>query len=480
MRPLPRRSIDRPRDVAGRLRTLAAGLLLSLALSVLPASAQAGFEDEDVCARAQDSALSWKELDPLLLARHAMSKDGRDVLRHLARSRLLGLLERERGVRVDPAQVQAREREIEAQARASGDPSGLAGYLKKARLGGEEFRDFLRLSFVQETLTRRALGLPDTAPVNADQQEIWIDEELAARGFVELPPPWKDGVVARATGVEITEGELVRTLRRRLPSEAVENDCYQFLLARRMRARMPDLGPEKLDQYVRAEIERRRTETNADPRYKGIPYEQLLASQGLAFDALPADPAVQVAALARAWIDRAWPEEAKKKVYASEREYFDGLYGAALDTSMLFLRAAQFKNDLNPRTFAEAQAKLAEVGARCTSKGEFQKLASELSEDAASRERKGALGWLTTETPKLPPEIRAELERRLAKGGPGAEKQLAGPLRLSNGCVLLWFDALRPTPGWETMSREVDRELRKRFIEEALPRASLVTAFDAE
>jgi hypothetical protein len=40
--------------------------------------------------------------------------------------------------------------------------------------------------------------------------------------------------------------------------------------------------------------------------------------------------------------------------------------------------------------------------------------------------------------------------------------------------VLLWFGARRPAPSWETMASHVHRELRKRFVDEVLPRSSVV------
>src|SRR6185295_3579328 len=57
-------------------------------------------DDAAVVARAFDSSLTWSELDPLLLARHGMTKEGRDALRHLAESRVLETAAREQGIEV--------------------------------------------------------------------------------------------------------------------------------------------------------------------------------------------------------------------------------------------------------------------------------------------------------------------------------------------------------------------------------------------
>lgn len=438
-----------------------------------------GAADDAVAARAKDSVLTWKELDPLLLRRRAMSQDGRAALRHLSESKLLEVLARERAIEVPEAFVEARWKELDQQIRGSGDARGVEAYLRRARLSEPEFRRFLALSFVQETLTRRALGLADGAAVNGDQQSLWIEEELASRGYVELPPPWKDGVVARGSGFEVRADEYARYLRLRLDPEDVEEDCYQLLLYRRMLARMPDLAPEKLSEYVTREIERRKSEAEADPRHKGVSYAQLLASQGIGFDTLPEDPAVLVAALSKLWVDRSYNDESLRRVYSSEREYFDGTVGPALETAMLFLRAGQFKNDFVSRTFAEAETELRALAPKIASRDDFRRLAKERSEDAASREAGGELGFVTPLGSRVPEEIRSEIARRISAAKP-FERGLAGPVRLSTGCVLLWFESRRPAPAWEVMAQHVHRELRRRFVEEVLPRAGLVTAFEVE
>jgi hypothetical protein len=440
------------------------------------------YGDADVVARYTDTSITWSDLDSLMKARHVMAKEGREALKHMMESRALEVLGRENGIEVSEAEVDARWTDLENQIRASGDTGGIAGYLKKGHLDPAEFRRYLKLSIVQDTLTRRALGLDDKAPLSGEQQEIWIEERLRERSYTEVPPPWKDGLAATCVGFSVGIDELVRELRQRLPEQEVRDDAYQVLLYRRMLKRLPDLAPSKLDEYVQKEVERRKYEITSDPRYKGIPYEKVLGAQGIMAESLATDPAVLVAALSRAWVDRSYPDEAQKRVYSDEREYFDGLYGEAIDVSMLFLRGAQFKNEYNPRTFPEAEAKLVQWKAGLHSLEEFQRLAKAESEDAATKESGGSLGYVTPGNPRVPPEIKAELVKALHSKPPydAAGKNLVGPVRLANGCVLLWLGLRRPAPSWDGMAAQVHRELRKRFIDEVLPKASMVTSFDGQ
>lgn len=429
-------------------------------------------DDGKIAARGLDTSITWEELDEVLLARRAMSKDGKEALRHLAESHMLEVLGTQNGLTVSDAEIEARVAELD---KAS---NGLADKLKEARLTLEEFKRFLRLANVQETLTRRALGLKDTDPVTAEQQKLWMNDALMQREYKEFNAPWSDGVVARSGEFEIRQPEFMAYLRQRLPEETLREDCWQLLLSKRMRARMPDLAPEKLAAAVREELQRRREETKRDPRYKGVPWESLLATQGILVDRMDRDPGVLVAALSKLWVERSYDDATLQRTYKDERELFDGAYGAAVDTSMLFLRAAAFKNEFNPRTFAEAEKLLTTWRESVRTVDDFHTLAKEKSEDAATREATGHLGYLTARSTKVPIEVQNEVARAVSGShSANAQESMVGPLRVSNGCVLLWFGARRPAPSWDVMSQHVRNELRRRFVDDVLPRSKLVVNF---
>lgn len=431
----------------------------------------------EIVAQALDTTLSSEELEDILYIRRAASEDGRAALRHLAESKLLEQLARENRLAPDDAELEKRIRTFDQDIKRGGDAEGLAGHLKKARLSREEFKRYLTLGIVQETLTRRALGLADDKPVTADQQKIWIEEELARRGFQPFTPPWKDGVAARAADFQVTGAEFLAFLRQRLPAETLREDCYQLLLQKRMLARMPDLAPEKFQKAVAEELQRRRDEAKLDPKNRGIGLDQILAAQGIVVERLVDDPAVRISALSKLWVERSYDAETLKRTYQGERELFDGLHGPAHEVGFLFLRGAAFKNQLNPRTFEEAERELAGYASRARTREEFRELAKQISEDADTKAAGGEIGWVGPLTPKVPREVREEVVRRLALPE-GPAQGLAGPLRLANGACLVWIGRRRPVPSWEVMSGYVKAELRRRFVEDVLPRSAVVTVFE--
>lgn len=431
----------------------------------------------ETVAQALDTTLSSDELEDVLYIRRAAGEDGRDALRHLAERKLLEQLAVQNGLVPDDAELEKRIRALDQDIKKAGDMEGLAGHMKKARVSREEFKRVLGLGIVQETLTRRALGLKDDKPVTGDQQKIWIEEELSKRGFQPFTPPWKDGIAARAADFTITGTEFLEYLRQRLPADTLREDCYQLLLAKRMLARMPDLAPEKLQKAIQDEIQRRRDEAKLDPKNRGIGLDQILAAQGIVVDRLADDPAVRISALSKIWVERSYEDVDLKRTYENERALFDGLYGPAHEVGFLFLRGAGFKNQLNPRTFDEAEKELAGYVGRARSREEFRELAKQVSEDADSKAAGGELGWVGPLTPKVPREVREEVTRRLALPESGAQG-LAGPLRLPNGACLVWIGRRRPAPTWPVMSGYVKAELRRRFVEDVLPRSAVVTVFE--
>lgn len=448
------------------------------ALPVTPQAApSARGEGPEIVAQALDTTVTADELESLLVIRRAAGEEGRSTLRHLAEAKLLERLGAENRIAPDDLELERRTRAFDQDIKRSGSIDGLEGHLRKARLTRDEFKHFLALGVVQETLTRRALGLADDKTVTPDQQRIWIEEELQKRAFQALTPPWKEGIAARAADFTIPAAEFLTYLRKRMSADTLREDCYQLLLEKRMRARLPDLAPEKFAAAVQEELQRRRDDAKLDPKTKGLGLDQILAAQGIVIERLHDDPAVRISALSKLWVERAYDAEELRRVYNAERDLFDGLFGPAHEVGFLFLRGAGFKNTFNPRTFDEAERELVALSTRARSREEFRELARSTSEDADTKAAAGEIGWVSPLTPKVPREVREEVTRRLAL--PEREAQgLTRPLRLPNGVCLLWIGRRRPPPNWESMAGQVKAEMRRRFVEDVLPRSAVVTVFE--
>jgi hypothetical protein len=432
----------------------------------------------EVAASGQGVELSWREFDALVLDRHGQTDVGRQALNHLLRAKLLDRLAAESKLAVSPAAVQKKWDELEREIVRSGQAPNLKEYLRESRVGEARFREFLRLGIVQETLARAALGVAADRTVNGEQQEMWLDQIVKQRGTQFLPPPYAEGVAARCGDLEVRVGEFLEHLKQQLAADDVREDCFQALLARRARARLPELSDEAFTRAVEVELERRRAATERDPGMQGAKFEQVLASQGLTLEILRRDPAIAIAALSELWVARTHGEDGLKRVYAEERAWFDARFGEARELRVLFLRGALYKSELNPRSFEDAEKELARLKAQIKVAADFERLAKVRSEDGGTRERGGLLGFVNPGDDAVPSELRTAVF-----SGPRNEAEhCIGPVRLASpsGAALVWVGALRPSPGWDEMRLRVHNELRRRFLEECLKQDDVVTYLDRE
>jgi hypothetical protein len=440
-----------------------AALLLSL-LALAPQGAPA--------ARGKGGlSLAREELAATALERYAHGEKGRELLDLFLKSRLLESLASQSGITVGEAEVAQRWRELEKRSQASGQT--LATEIGRKNLTSEQFREFLRLSLVQERLTRAALGLPRSAEVSGDQQEIWLAQEIQTRGFELLPPAaGLDGVLARCGEITITRNEFADFLLLRLERGELRETAWHLLLLAAIEKRMPDLSPAARARALDEEVMRRRRKHEAE--FPTVTFEQRLGATGRTLDGLRRDPSVAIAALSRAWVDRTAGPEGVRSTFEAERALFEGRYGEAVRAALFFLVAGRFVNDLCPRTFERAEEELRKHAERVRSEQDFGELAARLSEEPGTKKQQGSLGWVTRGDARVPPELREALFRVLETGGTiPAGGRLVGPVRLSTGAALLWLSERRASPSWEEMSERVHEELRRRFLEELMPLESV-------
>ena len=438
---------------------------------------RAGELGTTIAAFGRDTELSFDELDELLIWRYAMAEQGRSALRELIELRTLGALARERGIEVSPAQLQRKWDELERELRAGGAADSLDDYLIENRVDKATFRDYLSLAIVHERLTREALHLAEDAPVTGEQQSMWLEGVINERGYTEEAVPFAAGVVAQTGDVTITRDELEAQIRQTLSDDVLSEACFQLLLQKRVLKRMPDLSTEAIEGAVDAEIARRRAEAESNPEYKGISYEQLLSAQGLSLEAVRRDPAIRVAALSTFWLHRTHSPQDLRDAYEADRAFYEGLFGEGVEVQALVLKAARFKNELNPRTFEEADAELIELRERITTSEDFTRLAQKHSEDMVTRETGGRLGVVTRAAPRVPSPIRDAVFARLDTVREDVQGQLVGPVRIQGASALLCLGRRRRAPAWEEMREFVKRELRRRFLDEQLLAQEVVLWF---
>jgi hypothetical protein len=440
---------------------------VSLALALL-----VGRQDSTVVARGKGLELRAAVLERTLLERHGMGERGREILELLVHTRLIDSLASGAGIEVTDEELARRWTELDRDARRAGIDQGLSGELAKNGVSVEDFRASLRQQVLLERLVRAALGRSAEAPVSGDEQAVWLAQEVSTRGFEVRPPPWSDEVVARCGEIEVRADELGAFLRRRLPIDDVREAAWHLLMRTGLEKRMPDLAPEARARAVDEEIERRRRKHTAE--FPAITFEQRLGALGRSVELLRTDPAVEIAALSHLWVDRTQGEDGLRRTYEAERAFFEGNFGRAAHVHMLFLVAGRFVNELQKRTFEQAEVELGRIAERLGNVDDFAALSSERSEEPALRSTKGDLGWVARDDARVPAQVRQAVFQLVDRGEPlPAGGRALGPVRLDAGAALLWVSELRESPSWEAMSRIVHEELRRRLLEDVMPRAAV-------
>ena len=427
-----------------------------------------------VVARTASASLHESQLEPVLLDRFAMGESGREQLKVLLSARLIRKIATDRGVSVSDEELGRRFDELDREVRAAGQKGGLLGALEEQDLTVDEFRSMLRVQMLQEVMTRKDKDISPLLPVSGHFQESWLAAQFQECGVSWGAPPWDDGLAAKTNvGIQVTLDEFADALRRRLPRSDVEETAWHLILLKGIEERLLDLSPEARERVIAEEIERRRlANAAANP---GISFEQRLGASGRTVEGLREDPSVQIAALTRLWVDRKYGPEGLRQAYEAERDYFEGRFGAAVRANMMFLVASAKVNDLNPRTFEDAEVELERMLEAIGNTDDFRAVAAQYSEEPKTRTSGGELGWVTREDPRVPVEIRRLLFGYLDAGGMiPAEGTSIGPERFDTGVVALWLSAKRPTPDWDVMVEHVHNHLRARFLDGIAKREDVI------
>ncbi len=424
--------------------------------------------------------VTYDQLNELLIWRDGNSPNGEAALRQLLELRVIKAKGKAMGIIVTDAMLDERYQELDAEAKAEGTTGGLIQYIEAQGVDLEQFREYLRLAIIHETLTKAALGLPKDAAVTGDQQQIWLAQELKDRGYEPQPHPWTGGVVCVSGDVVITRDEFADHLRSQVDDADEREACYLILLERAVQARMPEVTPEGANKALDREIERRSAEALTDPRYQGVSYEELLKARGLSIEAVRRDPAIRAAALAHEAIDRGHDDDSLRKVYEEERKTFDGMFGEAIELSVLFKNAVPEEDNPLVPSFRKIEQELREMKAVIAGPEDFVRVVELHSQDKGSRERGGLIGQITRAGEAK--QLAAVRNAAFAVVDADPEKApgtIIGPIRIEKGVILGMLGKRTPAPSWSQMRGHIHRELRGRFLNETLDRKSVVTYLDA-
>lgn len=419
-------------------------------------------------------AITFAELDQLLLDRHALGPVAKDALDFLSQSALINHLARQANITVTDEQVRARFDELDRRTREQGIEGGLRGHMERSGVDADDLMEALRDQLMLAELTRRALELPEGEPVPEFDQQIWLDQQMTERELERFARPWQDGVVARLGEVEIHADDLAVRLRDTLGTTKLRDALFQLMLAKRIEGECSGIDASVRRAAIDAEIERRRAETAANPAYQGVSLEALLKAQGLDPDRYHMDPAVRIAGLSTLLTDTRYAGGRLEEAYRAEQQWFDDRFGESVEAMVIYAVTASTPDDIVKFTRETARERLTEIAATLDSEPAFSATAARLSQDASNGLTATNLGAMHRVDGRLDGELSRVVFRLHEEGVRGVSE----PIEMSTGMGLFFIGDHRATPEFAGMRDAVHTELRRRLLVGLIPNEAFVTYLD--
>lgn len=407
-----------------------------------------------VAAIVDGKAIPIEEFHDHLVAEYLPQPLGKEAFDQVIDEYVVDIEALRRAVTVSQQQLEARIAEMDRQVRTTQSHS-LDEELSSKGIDAEDFRTLLKKSMAHEAMARQDFGLTGQEPLPTEKLKIWLQEKRGATAIVRdgLPPR----VLALVEGRPITTADVGRALAKVLSQEQLRTALTELIgisLIER-RATQHKLVVSEAD-YER-EIETRDEILKRSNNVEGLSYATLLHAQGRTLEEVKASRRFK-AEVALGKMSDLENGDDKLKAYFDQHEVeFMTRYSTTHRVSTIFLKAVEYKNQFQSRTFQQADEELAALKQRIAKGTPFRSLAHIYSEHPSVR-NDGDLGFLGANSQGLAP-----LYQAVAAIEVGA---LAGPVRTSDGSHLLLLTEKRPPPGFAELRDEVRREVRKNYYRE--------------
>ncbi|HEU4417737.1 MAG TPA: peptidylprolyl isomerase [Planctomycetota bacterium] len=359
------------------------------------------------------------------------------------------------------AEVRAFWDELQRQLRAAGQkPEDFAGVRNTSMA---QLYEDLAVQIAQERLVRAELGMRPDERVSGDMQKLWLQEQRKKHKVVTDPDQLPPGSAARIDADDLPIADLGSLLLR--TSEDHERDHFvrRTVYLQCIEALARKEGVQLSDMDLDEAVKRRRDDAARDPRYRGIPFEQMLKAQGLTIASLRELRTFRAHVLLDKLAQRRFPTADLLAELGRDRALLLELVGPRRRLGLIFVRALDEANALVPLDFAAATKHLETVRQRLA-KEAFATVARIESQDPASKMNGGDAGWHRRRSDKLPEPV-------LAAAFALASGDCSAPIRGEEGCYLVKVLEVEPMPTDEFLVGELReyraQELAKKLLEDA-------------
>lgn len=386
---------------------------------------------------------------------------GLKVVEALVQSYLISRELTKYGLSVTPEEIDAQIAEIDQRLQKRG--SSLKEQLETNKVPMAVLRQKLRLVAGLDKLVRRSKGnnVPANRPISDLHRNAWLKDKREASKIAMPPKKLPVGVVATVDGHRITAREFAKDFMITLePAEAarvIENIMQEKLVMRLLASR----GLKLTEADLLTEWNYRKKKFQSNPRYKGIPYDDIVKQQtGLDATSLRASLGFRVNAavgvMSRNWFTPVQIAEGYKK--------HESRYGPRLSISHILIEGSDddFRQKTGTPSLAVAKSRAEHVLGELENGLRFEDLARVWSKDRATA---GKGGVLPTFTPgrSLYEQPIIDCAMRLKVG------EVSKPVLTRSGYHLVKLRGSEPSPGLD--DAEVKEDLRRFMAQEVFTKA---------
>lgn len=444
-------------------------MTLVTAIALSATLCQAPQASSDVVARfvldGQPAVVARAELAVAVARRHRRTELGDTATDLLVDRELVARAARAAAIRPTAAAITARTDQIAKQLEQS--QTSLEQFLAGKRMTLAAFQaEYVAPLLQHEQLVMDELDLTDAAEVTPDLMQLWLRQASRRAGAVTdvdaLPPDVVAKVGERSFGL-LELGQLML--------ETLGVDEREKMVRRVVLQRLLEHEASKLDIVVResdtrAELARRKAIIEANPRYRGVSYEEWLrATQHMTVEQLARSPQLVATVQQREIARRRWPDAELTRRVREQREDVLRKHGEQRRIAIVLLRAREKPDEIIKRSFEVAEEELAGIKELLDDQT-WDRVAKVHTEDPWSKPRAGEIGAFFRVDPTVPePILAAAFSLDLL--------QVSEPVRVPQGVAIVKVLQIRAAPDDPVLVERLRRELEHQLLVELLEDAKL-------
>jgi hypothetical protein len=419
-------------------------LALGIACLALPQDAPPNPVVARYTKEGEPATVARDDLALELCRRFRRTEQGGKALQFLIDIELVRMAAEAKGMMPSRADTVAWIADLERRLDAAG--ANLAGLMAEKGMTREEFTQYAAVQLAHQRLVRAELELDGSQPVEPEMLRLWLEQQREKEQVVTDGEGLLPGEVARVGKFHLTELDLGRILERTADREEREKFVRQIVLQNCLAARAERLGITVSAAEMAREVELRRAEANANPAYGGMPFEQLLAAQGLTVDELRSSPILRAQVLEQKIAAAALPDAEVERRLDADRDAILRQHGARRRLSVLMLRA-------DAESATEVAARIAQIRERIVREMPFAEAARTYCDEPQLKVASGDAGWHNREGSPLPDEV---IEAAFA----ASVGDLSEPIRTEDAYWLVRVAAVEPEPGAALLAARMREEFR--------------------